>query len=176
MSDDFSAADAARCRARRLARLARHGHVRNDGSTVTIALAEDLLEPLAAYAKDHGQSSEEAIAALVRMGLLGDDARESGEIGEDDPDNQGGNDSNRMKEHESIRETRSASVQRQMECEAEVQTLIAQGRFAEARRVEKLYGAYDRHVTPKVTDDEQRSALVDAIVRAGTAEMNRRRH
>jgi hypothetical protein len=51
--------------------------------------------------------------------------------------------------------------------------LIAQGRFAEARQVEKLYGAYNRYVTPALSDDEQRNALVDSIVRYGTRLMGR---
>jgi hypothetical protein len=147
---------------------------RNDLPTITIKVPDDLVDALADYSKENSQSAEEACLSLIRTGLQSADQSNADEIGENDPDNQGGNDSDRMKEHQSIKETRGETVQRQMQCEAEVQELLAMGRFDEARRVEKLYAAYGRHVTPKPTDDEQRNALVDSIVRLGTEHFNRR--
>lgn len=148
---------------------------RNDGSTVTIKLPDDLVEPLAAYAKDHNQSSEEAVTALVRMGLMGDDQSGADRLSEDDPDNQGG-DTDRMKEHESIRETRSASVmtaaekfQQQSELAGIISGHLMRGDFASARECERVFDAFHRHetATNASTDEEKRQALVASIVRHG---------
>jgi hypothetical protein len=179
MSDDFTVEDARRCRARRLARLARHGHVRNDGSTVMIAIPEDLVEALAKYCRDNNQSSEEACGALVRLGLQSADQSGADEIGEDDPDNEGGPD--RQKEHQSIKETRSATMtaaetfKQKAELAGKIAGFIERGDFASAKECEKIFNAYERHqaAANAPTEEQQRQSLVDSIVRNGTRLMGR---
>jgi hypothetical protein len=135
---------------------------RNDGSTISIKLAE------------------EAIASLIRTGLQSADQSNADELGESDPDNEGAPD--RQKEHQSIKETRKASVMTAAETfkqKAELQGKIAgfleQGNFAAARECEKVFNVYLRHeeAANEPTEEQQRQSLVDSIVRNGKRLMGR---
>jgi hypothetical protein len=178
MSDDFTPADRARCKARYRDRLRRHGHV-NDASTISIKLEEDLIEPLAKYAEKNSQSREEAAAALLRMGLMGDDQSGASELGENDTDNEGAPD--RQKEHQSIKETRSATMtaaqifQQKAELAGKIAGFLQVGNFAAAKECERVFNAYERHqaAANAPTEEQQRQSLVDSIVRNGTRLMGR---
>jgi hypothetical protein len=176
--DEFTAADAVRCRARYFKRMVRNGH----DSKVTISIPADLAESLAAYAKENNQSAEEAVAALVRTGLQSADQSGAGETGEDDPDNMGGGNTDRKKEHESIKETRTAAMtaaetfRQRAELQGKIAGFIERGDFASARECEKVFNAYLRHeaAANEPTEEQQRQSLVDSIVKFGTEEMRRR--
>jgi hypothetical protein len=175
--DEFTAADAVRCRARYFKRMVRNG---NDAK-LTISIPADLAESLAAYAKENNQSAEEAVAALVRTGLQSADQSGAGETGEDDPDNMGGGNTDRKKEHESITETRTATMtaaevfKQRAELAGQIAGHLQVGNFAAAKECERVFNAYLRHEEAgnEPTVEQQRQSLVDSIVKHGTRIMGR---